>query len=65
MGLYATADGVSYFAPVTTDSEIDYNTRTTIPTIVVRNHTMRIGIQRLAHAAPFNAGKHHALYDCI
>lgn len=48
MGLYATADGVSYFAPVTTDSEIDYNTRTTIPTIVVRNHTMRIGIRNIA-----------------
>lgn len=48
MGLYATADGVSYFAPVTTDSEIDYNKKTTIPTIVVRNHSMRIGIRNVA-----------------
>ena len=48
MGLYATADGVSYFAPVTVDSEIDYNTKTTIPTIIVRNKSMRIGIRNIA-----------------
>ena len=48
MGLYATADGVTYFEPVTTDSEIDYTQKTTIGTIVVRNGSMRIGIRNVA-----------------
>ena len=46
-GLYAVADGVGYFAPVTIDSEIDYDTKTTIEKIVVRNGSMRIGIRNI------------------
>ena len=45
MGLYAQAEGVEYFAPVTADSEIDYNKKTVIPQILVRNGVMRIGIK--------------------
>ena len=48
VGLYATADGVTYFEPVTTDSEIDYTQKTTVPLIVVRNGTLRIGIRNVA-----------------
>ena len=45
VGLYAQADGVEYFAPVTIDSEIDYSRKTIIPQILVRNGIMRIGIK--------------------
>lgn len=45
VGLYAQAEGVEYFAPVTTDSEIDYDNPTVIPQILVRDGTMRIGIK--------------------
>jgi len=45
VGLYAQADGVEYFAPVTTDSEIDYEHPTVISQILVRNGSMRIGIK--------------------
>ena len=45
VGLYAQAEGVEYFAPVTTDSEIDYNNPTVISQILVREGTMRIGIK--------------------
>ncbi|MBR5655725.1 MAG: RICIN domain-containing protein [Prevotella sp.] len=45
VGLYAQAEGVEYYAPVTTDSEIDYNNATVISQILVRNGTMRIGIK--------------------
>lgn len=45
VGLYAQAEGVEYFAPVTTDSEIDYDNLTVIPQILVRDGTMRIGIK--------------------
>ena len=47
VGLYALADGVCYFAPVTHDSEIDYSRSTTIDTIVVRNGSLRIGIRNV------------------
>ena len=46
-GLYAVADGVGYFAPVTIDSEIDYDTKTSIDQIVVRNRAVRIGIRNI------------------
>ena len=45
VGLYAQAEGVEYFAPVTTDSEIDYANPTVISQILVRSGTMRIGIK--------------------
>ena len=45
VGLYALADGVEYFSPVTDDSGIDYSRKTVIEKIVVRNGTMRIGIK--------------------
>lgn len=45
VGLYAQAEGVEYFAPVTKDSEIDYETKTVISQILVREGTMRIGIK--------------------
>lgn len=45
VGLYAQADGVEYFTPVTKDSEIDYKTKTVIPQILVRDGMMRIGIK--------------------
>ena len=55
-GLYAVADGVGYFAHVTTDSEIDYDTKTTIDQIVVRNNTIRIGIRNIGQMAARWAG---------
>ncbi len=48
VGLYARADGLEYFAPVTVDSEIDYQRLTTIDTILVRQGTMRIGVKNQA-----------------
>ena len=56
MGLYAIADGVTYFEPVTTDSEIDYDSKTTISFIIVRNGSMRIGIRNVAPMAGRWAG---------
>ena len=48
VGLYAVADGIGYFAPITTDSEIDYDGQPlSIDTIVVRNGTLRIGIRNI------------------
>ena len=45
VGLYALADDVEYFAPVTVDSEIDYGRETVIGRILVRGGAMRIGIR--------------------
>ena len=45
VGLYAQAEGVEYFAPVTTDSEIDYGKKTVISQILVRDGCLRIGIK--------------------
>ena len=45
VGLYAQAEGVEYFAPVTDDTEIDYTQETVIDRIVVRGGTMRVGIK--------------------
>ncbi len=48
VGLYAVADGIGYFAPITTDSEIDYDGQPlSIDTIVVRNGNLRIGIRNI------------------
>ncbi len=47
VGLYAVADGVGYFSPVTIDSEINYDRLTTIEQIVVRGGVLRIGIRNL------------------
>ena len=45
VGLYAQAENVEYFAPVTDDSEIDYDKETVIDKIVVRSGKMRVGIK--------------------
>ncbi|MBP5196429.1 MAG: hypothetical protein J6035_03365 [Bacteroidaceae bacterium] len=45
MGLYALAENTEYFAPVTEDSEIDYERKTVIEKIVVRDGTLRLGIK--------------------
>ena len=47
VGLYAIADGIGYFTPITKDSEIDYDTKTVVDGIIVRNGTMRIGIRNI------------------
>ena len=47
VGLYASADGICYYEPVTVDSEIDYERLTTIEQIVVRNGKMRIGFRNI------------------
>lgn len=47
VGLYAQADGLEYFSPVTIDSEIDYDRLNTIPKIVVRGGTLRVGIKNI------------------
>ena len=56
VGLYAVADGVGYFAPVTIDSEIDYDTKTSIDQIVVRNGAIRIGIRNIGQMSARWAG---------
>ena len=56
VGLYAVADGIGYFAPITTDSEIDYDTKTVIERIVVRNGAMRIGIRNMGQMSARWAG---------
>ncbi|MCH5174818.1 MAG: RICIN domain-containing protein [Prevotellaceae bacterium] len=55
-GLYAVADGIGYFAPVTIDSEIDYDTKTTIDKVVVRNGSVRIGIRNIGQMSGRWAG---------
>lgn len=47
VGLYAQTDGIEYFAPVTTDGNLDPNNRQTIPYIVVTDGKMRIGIKNI------------------
>ena len=56
VGLYAVADGVGYFAPVIIDSEIDYDTKTSIDQIVVRNGSVRIGIRNIGQMSARWAG---------
>ena len=45
VGLYAQSGRVEYFAPVTVDSEIDYNRKTTIDRVLVRDGHLRLGIK--------------------
>lgn len=47
VGLYAMADGIMYYTPVTVDSELNPDVRLTTDTIVVRNGQMRIGIRNI------------------
>lgn len=47
VGLYAEADGVFYFTPVTRDSQLDKKQLTVVERIVVRNGKMRIGIRNI------------------
>lgn len=47
VGLYALADGHLYFAPVTTDSQIDYDSITQVDTIVVSDNSIRVGIRNV------------------
>ncbi len=47
MGLYAQADGLEYFAPVTTDGQIDPARRQTISYIAVTGGTLRLGIKNI------------------
>lgn len=56
VGLYAVADGIGYFQPVTTDSEIDYDHPLSIDTIVVRSGTLRIGIRNIGQMGARWAG---------
>ncbi|MGC3978477.1 MAG: glycosyl hydrolase [Paludibacteraceae bacterium] len=46
VGLYAQADGVEYFAPVTEDGELNLQKRQIIPYVVVKNGVLRIGIKK-------------------
>ena len=46
-GLYAQTANQLYFAPVTTDSEIDTNTYLTIDSIVVVDGILRVGVRNL------------------
>lgn len=56
VGIYAVADGVSYFQPVTIDSEIDYTRPLTIETIVVRGGKMRLGFRNVGEMTARWAG---------
>ena len=56
VGLYAVADGIGYFAPVYTDSELDYNNRTVINAIVVRGGSLRVGIRNIGQMTARWAG---------
>lgn len=56
VGLYAVADGVGYFAPITKDSEINYNEKISIEKVVVRNGSMRIGIRNIGQMSARWAG---------
>ncbi len=45
--LYAQADSVQYATPVTEDSQIDYNRRTTVSGIAILGGKIRIGIKNI------------------
>lgn len=47
VGLYAESAGTLFYAPVTVDSEIDYDHRTIVDSIVVDNGTMRVGLRNI------------------
>ena len=54
--LYAQADSVQYATPVTEDSEINYERRTTVTGIVVVGGHMRIGIKNIGEMSARWAG---------
>lgn len=56
MGLYAQADGLEYFAPVTEDGELDLMRRQTIPCIAVTGGKLRIGIKNIGRMSARWAG---------
>lgn len=56
VGLYAVADGIGYFTPITTDSEMDSNNRLTVDAIIVRNNSIRIGIRNIGQMTARWAG---------
>ncbi|MBR0047190.1 MAG: RICIN domain-containing protein [Bacteroidaceae bacterium] len=56
VGLYAVADGIGYFTPVTTDGELDSNNRLTVDAIIVRNNSIRIGIRNIGQMTARWAG---------
>ena len=56
VGIYAMADGVCYFEPVTIDEEINWDHRLSIDKIVVRNGKMRIGVRNFGEMSARWAG---------
>ena len=54
--LYAQTDDVQYLAPVTEDSQIDYERRTTLSGIVVLDGHLRIGVKNLGQMSARWAG---------
>ena len=56
VGIYAMADDVCYFEPVTTDEEINWDHRLSIDKIVVRNGKMRIGVRNFGEMSARWAG---------
>lgn len=56
VGLYAQADSIEYFAPVTEDGELNPERRQTLPYIVVKGGTLRIGIKNLGNMTARWAG---------
>lgn len=56
VGLYAQADGLEYFAPVTQDAELNPATRQVIPHIAVTGGKLRIGIKNIGRMSARWAG---------
>jgi hypothetical protein len=56
VGLYAQAEGVEYFSPVTDDTDLDPNQATTIDQILVGDGQLRIGIKNIAPMTARRAG---------
>lgn len=56
VGLYAQADGIEYFAPVTNDSELNTQVRQTIAYIAVKHRKLRIGIKNIGEMSARWAG---------
>lgn len=56
VGLYAQADGLEYFAPVTEDAELNPSVRQSIPFIAVTGGRLRIGIKNIGRMSARWAG---------
>ena len=56
MGLYAEADGVLYFSPVTRNGQINYSQMTIVERIIVRDGKMRVGIRNIGRMSARWAG---------